>query len=453
MSDAALADRRNFRVLAIWLIFIFLLGGGTRGDIQSLVILRPAAAVMLAYALWIFPPERRHEHRVLLGLAAGLVGLHLLQLVPLPPAMWQALPDRALIAEIDRQAGLGAVWRPISMTPEATRNSLWALLVPGSVLVLVAGLSAAWRRALLPVLLGLGLVSLALALLQLGGDPHGMLFPYRITNDGMPVGLFANRNHHAVFLASLLPMLAMWTLGRGRCWALGGGVIGLVVCGLILVAGSRTAMVIAVILQAVTALSLRRHLPSALLGRGLVVWGGAGGVVLLVLAPVLLRFGQAPAIQRMLETDASGEMRVLMFPVILEMERSHWLLGSGIGSFERLFQVHEPTALLRPFYANHAHNDWLEWLLTGGLPAALLLGAAAGLIVRGVLSILSAGRCDRAEAAEAYARLGLTVLLAFALASLTDYPLRVPSLSCLAIIALIWILDFKPRQLPEKLSK
>ena len=50
-------------------------------------------------------------------------------------------------------------------------------------------------------------------------------------------------------------------------------------------------------------------------------------------------------------------------------------LGSRFGTFEPIFEVYEPTSALDLDYLNHAHNDLLEWVLTGGLPALLLLGA------------------------------------------------------------------------------
>ena len=48
-----------------------------------------------------------------------------------------------------------------------------------------------------------------------GIRPLGIrLWFYRITNNGFPVGLFANRNHAAVFLAALLPLATAWALGQ-----------------------------------------------------------------------------------------------------------------------------------------------------------------------------------------------------------------------------------------------
>ena len=107
-----------------------------------------------------------------------------------------------------------------------------------------------------------------------------------------------------------------------------------------------------------------------------------------------------------------------------------------MGSFERIYQVHEPDALLDPTYMNHAHNDWLEILLNGGAIAALLL------IFAFIGFSLQLRRAFSARAASLpavqYSRLGLVMVLLAALASVFDYPLRVPSLAFLFVIAVLW---------------
>ena len=93
------------------------------------------------------------------------------------------------------------------------------------------------------------------------------------------------------------------------------------------------------------------------------------------------------------------------------------------------------SELLRPFYMNHVHNDWLELALTGGVPAMLLVVVA--LIAYGVrlTRTLMAG-AERGEEL-VMRRLGLVMLLLLALASVTDYPLRTPAFACLAAIAIV----------------
>ena len=128
-----------------WLLIIFLLGGSARGDVAALPLLRPLAVVMLAAALFAARPAFYRRNRMVLSLLAGVFALPLLQLVPLPPDVWQGLPHRALVAQIDAWSGIGNIWRPLSLTPAATWNAFWSLFVPASLLVLVLQLSRAGR--------------------------------------------------------------------------------------------------------------------------------------------------------------------------------------------------------------------------------------------------------------------------------------------------------------------
>src|SRR3546814_9365868 len=69
-------------------------------------------------------------------------------------------------------------------------------------------------------------------------------------------------------------------------------------------------------------------------------------------------------------------MRVQTWPTVSDMIQTYWMLGSGFGSFPGVYKIYEPDALLRPSYLNHAHNDWAELLITGGVPFALIILAA-----------------------------------------------------------------------------
>ena len=407
-----------FRAMCLLLALAFLLGGGARGDIQSLVVLRPCAILLLFYGLARLDRSQIAANRFVLAsalLVLLLLGLHL---VPLPPGVWGALPGRDLVREIDQVAGLGAVWRSFSLAPDATLNALFAALVPCAALMLGVQLDARERRMLIwPVLLFGGLSAL-LGIAQLSGPPDGPLYFYRVTNNGAAVGLFSNRNHQALLLATLLPVLAVWAMDRasgGRrssFRALLAVLAGVAVILLILVTGSRAGL-----LLGACALLL---VPLIALLAALAIWRGRG-----------------LAWERLLGTAAGDDIRFAIAPTVLGLIRSYMPLGSGLGSFERVFQMHEPDALLRPNYANHAHNDWLELALTGGIPALLLLAAAlVAYAIRGrsLFGPALAGCADLP-----LARLGMAVVALAAIASLGDYPLRVPSLACFFIVGVLWM--------------
>ncbi|MDE8653002.1 O-antigen ligase family protein [Novosphingobium album (ex Liu et al. 2023)] len=450
---AALADNRAFWLLSGWLACVFLLGGASRGDVASLPYLRPASVLVLTYALATLTAAQVRANRGLLIVASATVLLVLAQLVPLPPAIWYGLPGHAPFAEMDRLAGLEPVWRPLSLTPAATRNALWALMAPLGVIALAIQLDAGQLRALLPVVLVIGAVSAVLGLAQVLGPPDGGLYFYGITNNGSVVGLFANRNHQALFLAALLPMVLVWARlagsrgpsrrlsDRGAGWLMVAAYIGFVL-PLILVTGSRSGMVAALVALVLSPLLLVRREtgrggarpglgPAARLRLGALVAAGLAG-----LAALTIVLGRALAFDRLMATDPADELRLRIAPTLWAMIGEYWPWGTGFGAFEAVYRVHEPDSLLSAIYMNHAHNDWLELPLTGGLPALVLLGAGlASLLWRGGHRAF-ARAVPVAEAA--MARLGLLVLALFALGSVSDYPLRVPSLACLAALAAVW---------------
>ncbi|RYE96337.1 MAG: hypothetical protein EOO77_41165 [Oxalobacteraceae bacterium] len=115
------------------------------------------------------------------------------------------------------------------------------------------------------------------------------------------------------------------------------------------------------------------------------------------------------------------------------MIRTYFPFGAGMGSFDPIFRMHEPFALLKPTYFNHAHNDFLEIVLNAGLPGLLLLLIALGWW--GWKSMVA----WRGDAAHILPRLGSVMLLLILIASIIDYPARTPIIMAMAMIAAIWL--------------
>jgi O-antigen ligase len=128
----------------------------------------------------------------------------------------------------------------------------------------------------------------------------------------------------------------------------------------------------------------------------------------------------------------------------LGLIQKYFPFGSGFGSFVEVFQLDEPLRYLKPTYVNHMHNDWLEILLTGGLPAvAILLFAIAGYLSTSV-ALFRRRDADRREVK--MARLAAVLILILALASITDYPLRTPSMMAFLAVLCLWFTAPASRQ-------
>jgi O-antigen ligase len=440
------AEAVPFWALVIFLIVTFFTGGASRADVQSLIILRPTAVLFCGIGLWNLKWEHVRVNRFLFGMAAAIFALVGLHLIPLPPSIWGALPGREIITEIDKVAELGAVWRPIAMVPSAAWNAFYSLFVPLAVLLLGVQLSREERFKLLPWVMGLALFSGFLGILQIVGDPQGSLYLYNVTNNGSAVGLFSNRNHQAILLASLFPMLAIYAstsvrseeqLGLRLWLAIGAGIV---LVPLLLVTGSRAGLMLGVI--GLLSILLVYRKPTSLTPRKRnakkfdtrYVLAGFG---ILCLGALTIIMSRAEAFQRLFAAGQGEDERFKVWAPIAQMAWQYFPFGSGIGSFVEVYQIDEPYELLSPDYFNHAHNDWLELYMTGGLPGLALLALAllawVRLTVNNLRETLGEGR------ANGFARMGAFTMLILALGSIGDYPLRAPSLACVFVVAALWL--------------
>lgn len=469
LAAARPAVRPASLALMTLVVAAFLMGGAGRGDVLSLIVLRPVAILLLGVGLATLRPEQVRSYRYLFVMAAALLALTIIQLVPLPPALWSRFPGREMIVEIDRLAGLGARWRPLSLAPAGTLNAALALFVPLAALVLGAQASESDRRRLLLILIAIGLASGLLALLQILGPRDSGLYFYRVTNAGSAVGLFSNRNHQAMFLATMFPMLAVFAalplrgLKAVTRLTLAVG-LGLCLIPLIFITGSRGGLMVAVVGLASTAWLYRpiaapegpgsvgrgrpapevratgRYTGQLLTALGQVprtFWIAAAGVAVIGISLLSVTMGRGEAFRRIFAGDDAGDFRFRAWTVVMQIIREYFPVGTGAGSFVEVYQAHEPRQLLDTTYFNHAHNDFLEAALTGGLPAILLLGGAGVLLIGRLTRVLRTPADTRSEQA-LFIRLGLVIVIQFAIASSGDYPLRTPALASFFALAALW---------------
>lgn len=439
----------------------FTLGGSPRGDIEFAAIISAMAAFCLGLALVTLKWRHLRGFAIPVALALAAVILAALQMIPLPPDVWQSLPGRGLIAEIDRAAGLGAVWRPLSMTPAETISAALHGLVPLSVLLLAVQLQPNQQVRLVLVALGFGVISALTGLLQLLGDPQGALYLHASTNNGSAVGLFANRNHQAVMLACLVPLAfaaaqLRWdekappvpadqigytrrqNRSRGIEWRMPLAIAAAcVLVPLALITGSRSGLMMTVLALVTLPFVMtqrtdqKRYAPVANSS-----WLAIAALFVVAIAGAAIWLGRDLALDRLFASTPADDLRMQMLPTILDLAKTHWAWGTGLGSFERLYQVHEPARLLLPQYVNHAHNDWLEVIVTGGLPAVTLL--AVGLISIASRAWHTVSRAG-ADAVLPLRRAALVCMTILGLASLSDYPLRTPFLAGFFTLCAVWL--------------
>jgi O-antigen ligase len=420
-------------VLCVFFAVLFITGGSSRYDVPHLVVLRPLAICVLGFALATINAGAWRTYRPAILLFASAFALTALHLIPLPPHIWQALPGRQIIADIDAMAGLKDIWRPLTMFPEGTWNAFYALTVPLAALLLAAQLNQRDVVRLLVWVTALSLVTGLVGVLQAAGSGIGL---YHL--DPVNAGLFANRNHQAAMLACLFPMLGALAMS-GSLFSIGersvlivSAAVKIMLVPLILVTGSRMGMVIAVIAFIYTGtISLwqvvgqRRHAYYSLT----LLAAGLATAVAMVL--VTIYTARDEAIDRL--DTADEDLRWQFWESVVAFLPQYLPWGSGVGSFVPVYQIHEPDGMLMPQYVNQAHNDWLDLALTSGVPGMILAAIAVAAFARAMGAALVApgvtGHIRRA---------GIGTILVLAFASLSDYPLRTPILAAVLAVAVIW---------------
>lgn len=154
-------------------------------------------------------------------------------------------------------------------------------------------------------------------------------------------------------------------------------------------------------------------------------------------------FGLDKLLQRLEQTNPSGEPRTWSHAAVLDYVREFPLTGSGGGSFYGVFPNFQPPAL-EGFYL-HAHNDYLEFAAELGLPATVVLLVFTCLALHSSIAAQKQRRNPLCRGA-AFA-VTMTVCWA-AIHSLVDFNLQIPA-NALTFVTLLGI-AFVCRTLPSR---
>lgn len=472
-------SRRSIWMLGCFAAAAVVMGGGSRYDVASVPFLR-AFAIFLTFAIVaIMPSSNWRGLRVPLALILMLALWMVIQLLPLPAEIWSALPLRAPISEMDQMLGAPDRWRPISLSPAFTWNSLLSLCVPLCAIFIAGTVSAGERIRIWWTIWACALASAAFGMLQFVAGPRSVFYLFRITNEGALVGLFANRNHHAVLLAIGI-LAAGWLVAneaarRNPKPLLIPALIGSIVTFLLLIfaIGSRTGLVCgtagALLAYAVIRRSYRAKQRLIIPGRNKQRGRQAAaalserlkrGVFALIpffsigaLTALFYLSDRGNSVTRLFGSDTAQDGRIQTFAPILSLLKEQWLLGSGFGSFARVYQIVEPDALLQEAYLNHAHNDWLQLPIEGGVPGALIFLVGISWMCFQLLQS-SRGRSGREGSKTAELWVLAAAFVVLAAGSMTDYPLRAPSMAMVAMFLIVILIrhreDVSDSGLPVK---
>lgn len=420
-------------------------GGSARADAPSLVFLLPATVLCLAtMAVGINGSQLRQVRGPLVFLLAWALTIGL-QLVPIPPALWFAMPGHERFAALAKLTETSSTWRPISLTPDLTWISLLSVLPALAAVIGMASIDQKyWRYVPLGIIV-FACLSAFLGVLQATTDPYGLLYYYSFYHDNAATGFLANRNHQALLLAMAFPAIRAWTMLEPSIQMQRRKVmIALPICAFIvamlLVTGSRAGLLLGLggMLFAALMAPLRFGQQRQRRSAGILV-AAAAFIIILATVGLFAYSDRAFALDRFLGTvDIVSEQRLRVWPLIMKMAVEYLPFGTGVGSFDPIFRVFEPNSELNLTFLNRAHNDLLELVLTGGLAQLIVLITFILWWCRQGWT-LRRPRASQTSDLMLMGRLGWAIILLALVASIVDYPLRTPIMEVIFAIACVLI--------------
>jgi O-antigen ligase len=414
-----------------------LLGGASAAGWLANLILYLMAIGVLIYAIWSKPgPALAPAERWLLAIGGAFLLCGLLQLVPLPAALWRMLPGRAPIAGAFELLHVQLPALPLSLDPEGTRAGLLPLILALAAIVSVRQIEDRQLTILAWTIPLLGAVSILLGMAQIGGGQDSPLYLYTITNRGQPVGFFSNSNHLATLIVLGIPFIA--AIARRR---LKGHVRERLPQAFVLGALTLFLVLAGVVVGSVAGIAL---LVPSLIGSVLIFLGRGTSrlsfyLMLAALAALVLFVGLASHSQMlngfgMASVGTGSTGRTTIYETTWKAILDFFPAGSGLGSFSDIYRWYEDPTKVTSVYVNHAHNDYLELVLETGIVGVLLIIAMLAWWARRTAAVWL-GR-DESPFAKA-ASVASAIVLAH---SLVDYPMRTGAIvtcfaMCLAIMA------------------
>jgi O-antigen ligase len=194
-----------------------------------------------------------------------------------------------------------------------------------------------------------------------------------LTVGGEPFGPFVNRNHFAGFIGMLVPLGLGYTLTReSREKFIFFGFLTVIMTLSLFFSLSRggivsffASMALYSILVVITRFQTRK------------IW--AIVAFLIIVAVYLVYLGIDPVMDRFYKTEVTNEQRLVVWQATLTAFRDFWLTGSGLGTFIDMFHLYSPASVQSIY--DHAHNDYLEFMLETGTIGVALLLTFAGLLL------------------------------------------------------------------------
>jgi O-antigen ligase len=404
-------------------------------------------------------PPRRSLDRPLAAALGLVVAASLLQVVPVPRGVLQAISpaaDRFLKSEDLRYAaetaeeatGSGTtVWHAVSIAPAATWRGVAFLGSLGLFLLGMArSLDGRAVRRLAPALTILAVVVAAVGLAQRASQSPNVYGFWKPTDAGAPFAPLINRNHFAGWMLLALPFGLADLFARLRHASRRVPPRQPFARALVTSTGAAqiVASALALVGMAVALLSTMSR-SGILCFAGALVWfgwavtrrrpAGRGRLVpiagLLVFGIVACAWaGTDPVVQRFVSSGLGGNDRLERFGYALAIAREFPWTGTGLNAWSAAMLLHPVSNQTILF--DFVHNDYLQLLAEGGVLVGVPALILAGVFVREVAARFREQADDRTGY---WLRTGAVIALAsIAVQETVDFSLRIPGVAVLFVL-------------------
>jgi O-antigen ligase len=149
---------------------------------------------------------------------------------------------------------------------------------------------------------------------------------------------------------------------------------------------------------------------------------GVMGLVLAVVVGLAAAIGLLPVIDRFAEVDAFEDERWPMIVAAIQMAGRYFPVGSGAGTFAALYPPFQPAEILT--FVHRAHNDYVEWVVEGGILAFVAIVLGIALYIARVVLLAREPDKHRVHFLQVGAAIGIFLM---ALHGFVDFNLRIPA--------------------------
>ncbi len=413
----------------LYLLSCIVLGGSAQNPWPNLGL----QLVGIAVIAWAAVAANRHSsNSALYALILGALAVVLLQLVPLPASVWTRLPGRDAIEQGLHLLGYETRAFSISEMPGRSVLTLFAAIPAIAAFIVVDRLAISPGYVAAAIVGGM-IAAIFVGAIQVAGGPNSSAYFYEIHSLGA-IGFFANGNHMGTLLLVGMPMAAALVAsaksargfsGLARI-AVGAAVFVVIAVGIAL-NGSRAALGLSVpVLIASAAI-----FPAAVRWRAAAL--GASAIALVVGVAAIATVSMSAS--EVSPSPASPAYRQQVWATTTRAVAANFPWGTGLGTFERVYDRYENPDDITPSYVNHAHNEYLEIALELGA-----LGIALMVLFMGWWA-LAGWKIWTSAYGTPFGRAATIAAAAILAHSAVDFPLRTGAISavfaaCLALMAI-----------------